>query len=279
MQSFQKSVTTWATLLGAIVSFIGLIQSRTWLAGIGTLCLLASIATGIYARRERLVLRSASVRVDDQSIDSLNIANLRRRVSTGLVVQQADHTAIIEGENLKLMWRYSGYCLTERETAIEFSIDSDNFIPFEELDCFAYDLLSDPGKNHKIRPILIGADGISKKIAVPFPEPLLERQPFGILLKCSLPGCLRSETEYLTSTLSFDQESIHEHSIRLIFIGDRPRWVRAYDATGKQGPQLLKDLKPLFSDSARSEYLDSSPEATAQSQRIYVFRRPRSERP
>ena len=69
-------------------------------------------------------------------------------------------------------WRYNGYCRAPHESAVEFSIDTDNHIPFDRLECYAYDLRNDPHRTHRIRPVLLGADGLSKKIAVP---PLLER--------------------------------------------------------------------------------------------------------
>jgi hypothetical protein len=81
MQSLQESATTWATVFSTAISFFGLIQSRTWIAGIGTLCLGVSIIAGVYARRERLIVDSAEINVEGRSIDSLNIANLRRRVN------------------------------------------------------------------------------------------------------------------------------------------------------------------------------------------------------
>ena len=35
---------------------------------------------------------------------------------------------------------------------MEFSIDTDNNIPFDKLDCFAYDLQHDAHRNHKNPP-------------------------------------------------------------------------------------------------------------------------------
>jgi hypothetical protein len=203
MQNIQESLRTWATLLGTTVSFIGLIQSRTWLAGITALCLVVCIVTAAYAKRERRVIDSASVTIEGQNIDCLNIANLRRRVNTSLVIQQAHHTAKIEGENLTTIWRYSGFCNASRETVMEFSIDAENNVPFHQLNCFGYDLAHDPAGKHKIRPVLIGADGISKKIALPFLAPLADQQAFSVLLQSNLPGCMQSRLGYYTSTFSF----------------------------------------------------------------------------
>jgi len=110
----------------------------------------ASILIGLYARRTRLIVDRASVVLEGRGIDSLNIANLRRRVKRSLVIQDVHHTARIEGEDLEMTWRYCGYGQAPKETAMEFSINTDNNVPFADLDCFAYDLQHDPGGKHKI---------------------------------------------------------------------------------------------------------------------------------
>ena len=276
MQSFQESLTAWATLLGSIISLVGLIQSRTWLAGLGTICLLVSIAAGLYARRERAIVNSANVTIDGQNIESLNIANLRRRVNSSLVVQDARHTASIKGPDLNVVWQYSGYCKAEGAAFIEFSVDSDNYVPFSQLDCFGYDLLRDPAMRHKVRPLLLGADGISKKIMLPFLAPLAAQEPFCVLLKCALPGSMKAGLEYYTSTLSFDQRRGPAWTTRLIFFGRRPPWVRLYQCDNSGTARLVKDLQP--SEPARerteyTEYTDTSETVEGQCARIYVFRR------
>ena len=81
---------------------------------------------------------------------------------------------------------------------------------------------------HKIQPLLIGADGLSKKISVPFLEPLLAQQPFRVMLRCTLPRCMTLGFAYYTATLSFAQDRIRRASVQLIFIGQKPRWVRVY---------------------------------------------------
>ena len=273
MQSFQESLTVWATLLGAIAGLVGLIQSRTWLAVIGTICLLTCILIGSYARRERHLVEAASLTIDRRSLDSLNMANLRRRTSKSLVVQDAHHTATIHREDLQMTWRYAGFCGAERETGMEFSLDSDNYVPFNQFDCFAYDLQRDPTMKHKIRPFLIGTDGICKKIAVPFLEPLSATEPFGILLQCTLPGCMTGEVDYYISTLSFGQRKVARSTVRLRFIGELPDWVRVYEYVGTGSPTLLSELRPSHIGKNSAEYLDSAEDLPGESVRVYVFRR------
>jgi hypothetical protein len=190
-----------------------------------------------------------------------------------LVVQKAYHGARIEGRNLQITWRYAGYCRTERESAIEFSIDADNNVPFEKLECFAYDLGHDADQQHKIRPLLVGADGISKKIAVPFLRPLIQEQAFDVVLRCELRGCMNAGVDYYTSTLSFDQPSIPRCTIRLVFAGSRPEWVRAYEIDASGRTQLIKEMPAVRQGLNFVEYSDVADNIGGQSTRVYLFQR------
>ena len=73
------------------------------------------------------------------AFDSLNAANLRRRLDRGFVIQKAEHEVCIEGHDLKITWEYSGYCRVDGASGFDFSIDSPG-TAFEDLDCRAWDL-------------------------------------------------------------------------------------------------------------------------------------------
>ena len=273
MHSVEETFTFWATVLGTALAVFDLIHSRAWLTGISLTFLGAAIFSSLYAWRERRTVKSATVKIEGRSIDSLNIANLRRRINQSLVIQEGEQLARIEGEDLTMTWRYTGYCRAEQETAMEFSVDSDNNVPFDELRCVAYDLRRDPGMQHKIRPLLVGPDGISKKIAVPFLAPLKVQEPFGVLLKCHLPGCMKDGLEYYTSTLSLGQDQVRRSAVRLLFVGERPEWVRVYECDSFGNAALLKDLQAARENNQMSEYVDVADNVPAQSARIYAFMR------
>ena len=274
MHYSQESLASWATILGSIVSLLALIQSQTWLVVTSAFFICVAISSGLYARRERLALNAASIKIEGHSIDSLNIANLRRLVNRSLVVQEAHHEARIEGEDLKITWRYSGYCRAAQVSTIEFSIDSDNSTPFDRLDCFAYDLDHDPGAHHRILPILLSPDGLSKKISVPFLEPVAADQPFNVLLRCTLPGCIKAGFGYYTSTLSLAQERVRRCTTRLSFVNPRPEWLRVYACDDSGRTFLLKSLSPAPQIAGVTEYFDSAENVQGRSARIYVFVRP-----
>ncbi len=266
-----ESLAAAATILGTAVSILALVQSRAWLVLTSLVFVGVSVVAGLHARRERLALDAASVMIEGHSIDSLNIANLRRRVNRTFVIQEAHHTARIEGEDLKITWMYSGYCRADRESAFEFSIEADDSTSFDRLDCVAYDLGHDPDMTHRIRPFLVGTEGISKKISVPFLEPLQFEQSFGVLLRCTLPGCIKPGFGYYTSTLSFAQDRVRRCVVRLIFAGKGPEWMRVYECAPSGQTTLVKSLAPLRQDRELSEYLDVVEDRQGRSARVYAF--------
>ena len=172
---------------------------------------------------------------------------------------------------MAIEWRYSGYCRAARSAAMEFSIDADSGIAFERLDCVAYDLAHDPKMAHAVRPLLIGTDGLSKKISVPFLKPVDADQPFGMLLKCTLPRCLRTGFGYYISTLSFAQARVPRCETRLVFAGHPPSWVRVYDCSGSKPASLLKVLAPWRMEDGETEYVDMVEKRPGRSALVYAF--------
>jgi hypothetical protein len=273
MASLEEKLATWAGIISTLVTIIGLVGSQPWLTLGSALCLVVSISAVVYARRERLILNAANIRIAGRSIDSLNLANLRRGVNRSLMVQEVSRIARIEGQDLKISSTYSGFCRAKRETAINFSVDSDNSIPFDELECWAYDLVSDPQRTHPIHPILQGTDGSSKKLSVPLLRPLAAHEHFSVQFECTLPGCIKAGIDYYTAVLSFEQDVVPLSTVRLIFTGDLPNWVRVYKILPGGIPQLLRDVPPSHEDADRREYLDVENRLPGQSAGVYVFRR------
>ena len=274
MASIKESVASWASILATLFTIIAFIQSEPWLATTSVTFLGVSLYTALVARRKRLALNSATITIEGRSIDSLNLANLRRRVNRSLVIQEVNRVATIRGPDLNIESDYAGFCRAKREAAFEFSIDADNHVPFHHLQCVGYDLLRDPGRKNPIRPLLRGADGNSKKIAVPFLAPLRERQPFRMLLHCTMPDCMKAGIDYYAAALSFDQDTDPRSVVRLVFVGDMPQWIRVYEANGQRAPRLLKDLPVCFETPQYREYVDEAGNVAGQSVRIYVFNRP-----
>ena len=112
---------------------------------------------------------------------------------------------------------------------------------------------------------------MSKKISVPFLEPLRAEQSFRMMLKCTLPRCMKAGFGYYTATLSFAQDRVRRCTVRLIFAGPAPGWVRVYECSPPRQPTLLKILTPLATEHGEHEYRDVVKEAAGQSARVYTF--------
>jgi hypothetical protein len=266
-----ESLAALATIVGTIVSALALLQSRAWLLLTSLLVVCLSILAVLYARKQRLALDAASTVIEGHSIDALNIGNLRRRLNRTLFVQEAQHTARIDGEDLEITWRYSGYCTVASESAIEFSINSENNTAFGRLNCTAYDLGHDPEMSHGIQPLLVGPEGLSKRIRVPFVKPLSANQPFDVMLRCTLPRCIKVGFSYYASLLQFAQDRVGRCEVRLIFVGSAPSWLRVYESTLQMPAALLKTLPPSRQEPGICEYVDVAEDRKGQSARVYMF--------
>jgi hypothetical protein len=271
MTEARETLSPWITVLGSAVAFSGVLAAETWLTlfGIGCSAISATAALSLAPCKSRPL--TTGVNIEGLNLDSLHIANLRRRLNRSLRVQRGLHVAIINGPDLTLAWQHDGICLSERETAIEFSVDSENNVPFNDLDCFAFDLQNDPARLRQIRPTLIGNDGLSKKISVPFLEPLKSQQRFSVLLNCNLPGCVTSGVQYYTSSFSFDQPSVDSATVHMIFVKCRPHWVRAYEYRQNGEVNFVGDIRPFRDDGVTCEYLDSVQNVPGQSVRVYLY--------
>jgi len=271
MTDVRETVALWACLVGSALALLGQFQSLASITFAG-ICLSGVSATfAVYSRRNRSPIQRAGISIEGLNLDSLHIANVRRRLNKSLTLERAFQVAIVNGSDLHLAWQYDGFCRSQGETGIEFSIDSENNIAFEQLECFAFDLQNDPERLHQVRPTLLGSDGVSKKIKVPFLHSLARQDRFSILLNCALPGCISTGVQYYTSSLSFDQPSVGSASVHLIFVRMRPEWVRVYEFDRKCRPTFVSELRPFRDDGATCEYVDMSQNIPGQSVRVYLY--------
>ena len=273
MDSLKDSLAFWSSILGAVLGILGVRLDSGWIALLGFLLITMSSAVFLYAWSERRRLKLADITIEGRRIDSLNVANVARRLNRTLVVQEVDQVATIRGEDLIVAWRYSGYCRAPHESVVELSIDMDTHIPFERLDCYAYDLHHDPQRNHEIRPVLLGSDGLSKKIGIPLLQPLAPSEPFSVLVRCRMPGSMKSGLDYYTSTVSVSQARVTSFATRILFIGKHPEWLRVYQCDSSGAVTLLKDIRPTHVDTRTAEYIDLATDVPANAARIYLFHR------
>lgn len=268
MAKLREDYALWGSIFGSTVALLGIALPQTWLAFLGVSLATASAVAGLHLTK---LHAPTPISIEGFSLDALHIANLRRRRNRSLLLERAFQIAIVNGSDLTLAWQYNGKCKTAGETNIEFSIDSENNIAFDQLDCYAVDLLNDPGRERPIRPTLVGSDGVSKKIRVPFHHPLSQGDSFSILLRCTLPGCVTTGTQYYVSSLSFDQPSIESAVVQLIFPSEKPAQVKVLDYNPQKGLQYIRTLRPFRDDGTTCEYVDMEHSVPGQWIRVYLY--------
>ncbi len=275
MADTQRNALLW-TAIGSGLAFCGLAADVTWVTFGGIVCTTVPAIRSLHLRGKHPASPPWPTHIEGLNIDSLYIANLRRRLNQTLTLRRAFQVAIVNGADLNIAWQYDGVCRSEPETSIEFSIDSESSATFEQLDCVVFDLRNDPQRQHPIQPSLLGGDGLSKKIQARFLQPLSAEEPFNMLLQCRLPNCISTGVQYYTSSLSFDQRSIDSSSVHLIFVGARPEWVRVYQCRSRKEPKFLGDLRAFRDDGVTCEYFDIARDVPGQSVLVYLYNLPPS---
>ena len=77
---------------------------------------------------------------------------------------------------------------------------------------------------------------------------------------------------YYTATHSFAQRKVKQLSVHLVFAHQVPEWVRVYDCTQGEEPQLLLHLHPFRNDGQTCEFLDAVDDVPRRAMRVYVYR-------
>jgi len=274
MSQAVESIAFWSEIIGEVVTVYSLIESHKAKTLLGILFFSTTILLTFRLFNLKKYIKTTNTVIGNKKIDALNVANIAKTANKSLKIQEATHLIRVHGKKLILNLDYSGYCKSkEGESGFVFSIDSDVSIPFEKLTCHGFDLLNDPRKKHKIFPLLLGADGLTKRVGLPFIRHLSEGDPFHVVLFCELPGCMRFGKDYVTATLAFnDNTRIKNFSVKLEFVKGHPKWVRLYDATSGE-PRLIKDLKPARTKAHSVYYEENYKNIEGEKAFVYLFER------
>lgn len=276
MNKVNEQVAFWATIVSLLLGIFTTFQQGFlyFVAGLSLLAL--SFFSFFYVLYFTKKVKRASISIDGLRIDSLNLANLERCCNDTLVVKNAKHKAIIDKYNLYAAWNYSGHCRGKLgESGIEFSIDSDSNNSLQSINCYGYDLIVDPEKKNKISPFLIGPEGMSKKIKLPFLKHVGRGDRFDVMLRFFLKNCMALGRDYYISTLSFSQKETIFCTVTLFFVEVKPEWVRVYEISPQGDARFIKSLALNKYDEERDAWVfeDIIAEAPARFARIYMFLR------
>lgn len=187
------------------------------------------------------------ITIENKKIDILPLIDPIKKEDHTLIPKHIIHKHIVANEEVTFLYYYEGICISKNgEDNIVFNIGAEEYIPFNELKCFAYDLKNDIHKEMKISPILIGDDGLSKKIKINFLHKLEYSDNFKILFVYSFPHCLKFGKDYISVYMSYYKKTIDVFINEIIFKDIKPLYVKVYDIHNKKA-HYTETLKPNVS--------------------------------
>ena len=290
MNNIEKAVEIFKESFMYILSVVSLVVSISLnISGKKTLALViaaAFVVSLIYAiaitiqkkKKKKSTPQTAPVTIiDGRPVGILVLADAFRTQMDSVEVYTVKHQAIIkENNDFTVVWNYSGRCTKkEGESSFIFSIQGENNVPLEQLDCYGYDLINDPDKKQRIYASLLSpseggaVDDKVKKIRIPFLKQVHQNESFSIELHYTWPQAMKYDEDYYISSLSFKNDKITSYRVELIFEKIIPKWVRAYDEKGN----LLRQIALSHQEKRQYFYIDDIAEPSAKSTIIYKFYR------
>jgi len=271
----RKTLESILAALGILTTIYGLYKSEQYPVIIGIVVLTIIIIFGertfeLFKYKQKL--KEAKISIEGRSITALNLANIERLNDKNFKVKNVKHTAVIENKNASFSFEYSGICIKKpEENGFLFSVEAENNVSFNNLDCYGYDLLADPQKMKKLRPIIKNNDGISKKVLLPFATQMSRYHPFSIFLTANYKNCMSYGKNYYNSTLSFNKRhKIESFKMVLKFKNFPPKDIRVYEIK-KGNARYIRSINPETSDN--NLFIDQYKNVPGIKQLVYIFDR------
>ena len=229
------------------------------------------IESGVYLYFK---FRKHGLAIKKKKIELVTLLSPINKNDNTLALESIEHKSIIEREKAEFIYTYEGTCTATRgEECIVFNIGAEEYIPFKELKCYAYDLVNDKKKSHMIKPELVGDDGLTKKVKIKFIKKLKQYDHFKIEFVFVFPHCVKFGRDYVTFTTSYSKR-IHRLNNILIFKKSHPTMVELH----KVSNDIIKYEKTIFPQNQQKNihdvvYKDFYEECPGKQVFVYFFDR------
>lgn len=244
-------------------------------------CLASGIIVAVLLMHNYIVsLRSRinnfNIVIEGIPITALNLANAIRAVNRDYKVEAIMNNIEIDNSDLRQSLQSKGIKIknTQGNNSFEYSIDMDSNLKLSQIDCYGFDLNSDPQKTHRITPVLKSTDGFSKKLSVPFLTNIRLKETFNVVLNATTPGCMLSGKDYFFHTIALAcGEPVRTVEHTLTFKGSHPTFVRLYQVDNEGKVSLLRPvpLKEIVGNEA--VYYDKGMDVDSNVTYVYIFER------
>lgn len=264
----DEALTKLASICTIISTIYGICTGNFVLTIIVLVIILLMIGYKFYRQRH------SNLSIKYKKIDFISLVKPIIKSDHTLAPEYIEHKCVIKGEEACFVYTYEGICCANSgEDSIIFNIGAEEFIPFEDLECYAYDLYNDPKRKNSIRPELVGDDGLSKKVKVKFLKRLQRYNRFKIEFTFIYPHCIKYGKDYVLFFSSYKQNIQYLKNI-LYFIDDPPMFVELH----KEKNNTLLYQKTILKDKNESSnikhtYIDIHESCSGTQTFLYFFER------
>lgn len=271
----EKKITLGSTVVSIISGVISIVSAMKALIVITGFFFLITIMLWFFFVRNRKKINDLNLKVRRRIITTQNQINSFRSINENFKMHEAINTVTIEGNNLEIEYELKGIRLRTPKDHKGYiaNFGADRFVPYDNLVCFAYDLIHDKDKKNRIRPDLVSEDGNAKQILIPFAQEIPNNSPFHIYWTCVIPDCMNIGEDYYVGGISYPKNrKVDKQKLKLIFKKPFPAWVKLYEVEdGKE--KLIKQLFPEEKLEDAHIFIDEYTQMEGYQTRIYFFER------
>lgn len=258
------------TIVELIISIVCMLNKLYYIAIAFFVIIFLTIGLTIWGLNKNRKNKNRITYIDDAPVELLLLEEENRTQMSSVCLHEAMHKVEIKDKDMSVLWTYKGVCVAkEGESYFHFNIGGESPCSFEELNCYGFDLNRDPNRTEPIIPILKSADGLCKKVVLPFKKRLKQFDTFSIEFSYTWPNCMKYGKDFYISSLSFQNKNIKKYVVILEFVDIKPDWVRVYLENGR----LLKTLSLTEYKNGSFVYKDIVENPSACSNLIYQFHR------
>ena len=198
------------------------------------LVLFISLPISIYSIVFLLILRRKEIVIENINLVTINhefgIQKELIKQTKDISIDSVSYIYEFVGRDFSSIRTYKGKCvsLTREVVGFPLVVAGDSNASFSDINCYAYDLITDARKQNKVFPNLLSNEGLYKFACYNFSRPLQYNQTFNIETHYTWPDCVSPNKDYILVSPIFCNKSFEQFSVELRFFDKIPIRVKKY---------------------------------------------------
>ena len=180
--------------------------------------ILISLSFGLIIEVQK-IKKIGNICIDDIDLTVISQKNITRKSIGALKADIVHYTYEFSQNGFDAYIRFKGEVVKKIGSVkgINLNFSGDSNQTFENIDAFAYDLICDPLKEHKIRGKSIKIGGLNKEVFFKFQHPLRKNERFDFVFHYRWDNCVNSDKDYIAAVPPFKNINPKELLLDVIF--------------------------------------------------------------